>query len=725
MSYAKQNIIQSVLFVLILNLASNGCKAGCDGKSHVSSSKATRKKLVRNREKNTLNLSSPEFIPEIDPKDDTELNSFKVNQDKPEQDEGYESGNQVKKSKKNRGAKRNSKSKSKSIHSNNKYENGFDFDTDSNNQEQPINDSVIKKQETLPNDLENSIPSDIDRFIAHMRKQSDARKNIDWQLSGDELIRYVKDSRDNINNVQTTEDYATIALSIYRAAQTICELYGARGSIFKQKAKEFFEYYQHVEGINSSTHHPPKKKMTEDDWKSLLSKIDKSVILHLKIKFFNEKKKIDKKIEQKKIEREIAKKLRLAENYAGLNDIHYNITTKFKIGNEEFGLEDKKCFPLTDQQKNAYESRKTEVWYKRLDPFEQKLIDKFVPKFLRLGVDYYLPTQIRDNIGLRNAYKKTIVAYGPNKERKVLGVYYHSGSVASPNEWAEDEKARKADWEITKGNIEQIKHEEKNMEILSLNYNFDSPFGLREKKIVQDTKQAIGEEHFMNISVNVPGTVGNVEKSTNRLIDDSIKYYNKKYPDLLLETIKSQNQVQDLSNIMEKLPNPTDKRFFEQLICVKQFANASNNSVTHIMNHAKNAYRAVNDNKNADGAAKYVACKAVLTADKATNPVAFSCKSGKDRTGVIGYLSDANIISKYDPNLDPKQIHKVLAQSRHYQWLAGANGGMAGRLGIKNISFTNISKDFKSLLCLPTAQLTKINLTNDRVPEITLNDPAG
>ena len=110
----------------------------------------------------------------------------------------------------------------------------------------------------------------------------------------------------------------------------------------------------------------------------------------------------------------------------------------------------------------------------------------------------------------------------------------------------------------------------------------------------------------------------------------------------------------------------------------------------------------------------YIACKAVLGEKNSTSSVLFSCKSGKDRTGFMSLLVDANMISIHDPSLDIDKETKVytnLAYASHYQFLASVNGGMAGRFGMKPVRNNEISRNMTNALFPKAALYTSINLS--------------
>ncbi|WP_114909795.1 hypothetical protein [Cardinium endosymbiont of Sogatella furcifera] len=543
------------------------------------------------------------------------------------------------------------------------YDSGYDSDKDADKDASAT--PKAKQPPSSVSDLKkHNIIFDFERIIEKMRKEADRSRNIHCKFSGDRLIRTVKDEPNDQHSLYAAEDYVIQGLNIYRAAKKICVLYEQDPSAFEVKAHEFLCYYSdHLE-------------KPEAFWINKIKEINQGVVTYLYKKGF-----LDANLDA------INNNLRIAENYVGLDDTHYNVTTKFKIEGKEFALEDTKWPPLTATQKEAYRNRKSEKYYTRLDPFEQKFIDAYKSE---LGDDkHYIPTQIRTIPGCRNAYQKRIIAYDQNNHPTVLGRYYHSGSLPSPIQWTD----KKTDQKITQDNWAQVQQQDKNVEVISLNYNMDIKGfeQLREKKIVEDTRQVVGNDRFMNLSINGIGTSFNLKNQYNKLLEDSITWYTKNSTDPSINFKK----------------DPKDKSFFMELEKLGEAA-----QTPELLNNLKQITY-ISDNPNATTCASYIACKAILSqADPSTTSVLFCCKSGKDRTGIISYLTDATIICKSCPELDIDidKVCKDLALTRHYQSLACINGGMPGRFGMKPVRNNKACNKFTELLFPRTAELTKIPL---------------
>lgn len=530
---------------------------------------------------------------------------------------------------------------------------------------------------TLLDHKKNNIPFDFETTIQLLRKVADAKRGIRWHLSGDRLIREVVDSG---NSLYAAEDYAVQIVNIYRAAKKICGLYEKDGTPFAKMAHEFMKQYMHHE------------KETENFWIQEVKNINKVVVSTLHQMVFPGEEPPS-----------VNEKLRLAENYVGLDDTHYNVTTTFQVENKKFGLEDTKWLKLTEKQKLAFTNRQSADWYRRLDPFEQKLIDAYLDKFL--DGSHYIPTQIRNIPGCRNAYQKRILAYDTNNNPTTLGCYYHSGALVSPTQWKDES--------ITQDNWEQIQQYTKNIEVISLNHNLALPYipfvgNLGEKHIVEGTRDVVGDKQFMYIPINITGTATTpmFKPQVHRLLEESTSVYNSKYP-VLCESFTGGNKEDRQTNI-EAITDPKDKRYFKKLQLLKEAAENSD-----IKNKILHNGPQVADNYYANIASDYITCKAILGQSTCTNAILFSCKSGKDRTGFMSGLVDGNIICMHDPSLDidkGTKVYSTLAYAAHQQFLASVNGGMVGRFGMKPVRHNEVSRAIANQLFPKAALSTLIEL---------------
>ncbi|CAH2560018.1 Tyrosine/serine-protein phosphatase IphP-type family protein [Cardinium endosymbiont of Oedothorax gibbosus] len=541
-------------------------------------------------------------------------------------------------------------------------------------------DSDNSLKTALPGHEANNV--DFAVLIHGLRRIADLKRGIRWDVSGDRLIREVADGKDSL---YAAEDYAVQILNIYRAAKRTSDVYGKNGALFASMANRFMDYYGN------------EVEKSEEFWIQKIKNENTKVVSKLhKIVFPNQD--MDA----------INKKLRLAENYVGLDDTHYNVTTTFTIEGKKFGLEDKKWLTLTERQKQAYLNRKSQKWYKRLDPFEQKLIDAYLNKFL--DGNHYIPTQIRNLPGCRNAYQKRILAYDQNNNPTVLGRYYHSGALVSLIQ----DKDPTISQQITQENWNQIlQHaQDQGIEVMSLNHNTDFivPFlgNFGEKHIVEPVKRIVGAKRFIYLPINHIGTLTRpiFKNQVNKLVQESTNFYQKRYPNLCDAFIKGTKM--DRKKQIEQIKDPKDQDYFNRLEQLKEPAENSDIKNTRIHN-----VDAVTNNYYADIASNYIACKAVLGQATSTAPVLFFCKSGKDRTGCTSSWGDKNIIGMNHSSLAEDkdiEISRQLVQTGHYQFLASVNGGMPGRFGMKPVRVNTITSNFTQQLFPKAARSTAIDL---------------
>jgi hypothetical protein len=536
---------------------------------------------------------------------------------------------------------------------------------------------------SIPTDVQNNAPFDFVHAIENLRKEADRKRGIDWSMKGDVLTR---DATKLHGVVYASEDYAVQIMSMYRAASRLCELYGICDSGFGKMAKEFmFRFEDHLY----------YRSEPEYFWIGEVKRINKATIHHLQ--------KVFPEINQKALN----KNIRLVENYAGMEDRHYNITTHFKAGGKHFALQDNKWLKLTKAQRSDFEHRKSKKWYQSLPELEQKLVDRYLEKFL--DDTHYFPTQIRNLPGCRNAYQKRVLAYDPNENPTVLGTYAHLGTLASfVDDQSTSEQILRANWEQIGAHVDPTEP----LKVVCLNHKKDiKPIGyVGEKQIVEQTQSIVGDAAFTCFPINLIGTFTTpvLKKPVQELLNETATTYAVQYPEmtqLLMQEYAGQQYKIDFQKKLAEIQNPNDRLFFSSLYPLKKASERSdfNNKVTHNLEVDKNYY--------ADLAANYVACIARLDAVKGRSGagVAISCKSGKDRTGYVSFLTDTKLIESHlVGKTDTSSIHDALTRTGHIQLLASLNGGMPGRFGIKGkgIKKSRVNDWSHEALFRPSASLT-------------------
>ncbi|WP_243517657.1 MULTISPECIES: hypothetical protein [unclassified Candidatus Cardinium] len=641
MTYTKHTI---VVLSLLLSLQAGKCRHAKGG-ALIPTAKACSKETDNTIKKN--HLSIPEFEPQLNHNaygiDDMDNEPYKYKPNHNPSYDRYQPGT-------DNGS-------------------GYDSGYESNDESKSIPTQTISPS---PTSVDTDAGFSFKEEIEAMRNKADKSRNITWHLSGDKLERVVGK---NCNSLYALEDYVVIALNIYRAAEKICLLYGKNMPAIAKDARSLLSYYDKF--VPYYDYEKNAKEEEENHWIKTIKKINYEVVAFLKKHVFP-----TVPLEA------INKKLRLAENYVGLEDTHYDVTTTFHIKDQKFALEDKKNFPLIEKQKEKIRNRASEHWFNRLEEFEKMLFNSYVDKFL--DDQHYVPTQLRDIIGCRNAYRKNVWSYDQNNNKILLGHYYHSGSLASPNP-RKDDASIKADLEITQQNWEQVQQAANGIVWLSLNRNMggqDIPLlkKLSEKKIVEDTLQTVGYDQFMNFSIN--------ELSTTPIF--------KHLVDKLPNHLPAFNQNLDQK---KELEDQKRKKYGKALTKLQEAAKQLN--LTNLWKQNTNT----SDNYFANLAANYALCKILLGEN-----MGISCKSGKDRTGMLSSWIDSKIIRAYYPLLDAKNspVYKHLVYCCHYQLLASINGGMLGRFGMKPVKKNaEASCLSKPLFCKP-ATLTDIKLDTNQ-----------
>lgn len=520
---------------------------------------------------------------------------------------------------------------------------------------------------------------DFETAIQNMRKKADQRRSIPWHIQEDTLYR---DATDASGQMYTSEDYVVQILSIFRAAKVLCQVQNKNANIFNTMAHNFMKQYN-----NEITYAFNK----EDKWYHEVININKLVLDQLQTIFPEQKRS------------ELNTNLRLAENYAGLEDKHFNITTTFKVQDQYFQLEDKKCSTLTQVQILHLKNRVSELWYKQLSHIEQKLLDHYIDKIL--DGQHCIPTQLRQLPGCRNAYQKRIIAQ--NAQNKVLGQYAHLGTIHSFNKTLSKQ--------FTKENWDQLCQNNNSQRLNMMIFNHNSIFGPiypGEQDIVNQTRDTVAKQHFMCFPINIMGSYSNPEfkLKTNALLNQINDAFHNQYPhicNIIMKNKLSSQALTELDATIQNIEDEDTKLFFQRTKTLKIATDLSDkrNKLIHNIKKQENYY--------AQLASDYIFCQTTLDQlNKDSNiNLAISCKSGKDRTGYISLLSDGKLIEHHlHGKVELHKIYNAIASSAHIQLLASLNGGMPGRVGIKKhvIKHKNITAFSDEKLFYRAASLTKI-----------------
>ena len=484
--------------------------------------------------------------------------------------------------------------------------------------QQSITDNSVK----LP-------PFDFKKEIEAMREAADKKRGITWTLTGDNLLR---DATQSTGSVYASQEYVVQIISICRAATRMCELYEKeeQGKKFESIAQDCIRQYQQD---------PRCAARDEQAWFNQVEHTNKFIVGLLQGIF------------PEKSCTALSKELRIIENYAGLEDTHYNVTTISNLIGQKFNLEDKKWLKLTDAQKAAFIGRKTLPWYTNLSELEQRLVDHYLDKFL--DDNHCIPTQIRNLPGCRNAYQTRLLACDEKGNSVPLTQYAHLATLSALNTEREISDA------ICAANWDQLcQHvsDPKALKFICLNHNQDAAVFryVGEKQIIEQTKRVMGEDAFTCFPINHMGR-------------------------LLTPVFKPQVYELYKEGKLFKAEDPESAPFREKLDALKAVADSSDgiNKIKHNM---------PSENLYAEASSDYIFCKSFLNRKQKKEGITevVSCKSGKDRTGYISFLSDAKLIKAHLRDLATEEdVQNVLATTAHVQFLAGANGGMPGRFGLK------------------------------------------
>lgn len=509
-----------------------------------------------------------------------------------------------------------------------------------------------------------------------MRQDADAKRGITWSIQGDTLYRHANKLS---TDIFSPEDYMVYILNLCRSAKILCELYDNNTDAFDRLAQVYMqEYAKHLRTCTSKDE-TTLCKIAKDSHKDVLDVLERQLphIDHLD------------------------KHLKLASNYAGLDDQHLNIVTDFKIKNSLFKLKDEKFTPLTPEQRGHFINRKHEAWYLKLSDLEQKLIEKYVDKIL--DDKHYIPTQLRNLPGCRNAYKKSLLVEDPQMGSKTLAQYIHSGTLWSSNPASCRKFAKESLEQLRQGNATSS-----DLYIMILNHDskIKGHYTETERQIVKTMQSIVDPEHYMCWPINKMGTFTSpaFRKPTRKILS-AIHQCFAATKDVLYHSSKEQEK-----------PSKFNRYLFQctdELEAALGRSDAKLQAQQQVGKQIDKDSMSITSNFYADLASNIVFCKSYMDQQncKKYPPIAINCKSGKDRTGYISLLSDSKIIQNYlqnqNDNVPLKQVASDIASTGHIQLLASLNGGTPGKFGIQThvIKNNKIEQKLDAMLKRPSARL--------------------
>ena len=513
--------------------------------------------------------------------------------------------------------------------------------------------------------------------IEYFKKKADEDRGIEWIISDDQLTR---DATNANGNIYSVNDYAQQSLNLLRAARELIEINTLQGSsillsciddLAIKKAKDY------EEGALSEC----QEVIARDDFLRLNASV---------VQFLSKHVLKDKSVKQ------INKDLRLAEAYAGLNDQHYDILTKVKVGEKTFIQKDEKISKLTDKQKNSYQNRQKEYWYQNLSGLEKGLLEKHIGQIT--DGKHVLSCIIKNIPGVRNAYKKTLVQVEVGKDNKTLNHYMHSAGIHTLN------PDKSAAQNIPRQNYQQLQNASGSAGVrfmtlcTELPFKIDKDFDRLDRKVVAHTKSAT-DNKFLNIPVNSIRFASSSDTSQylKEFFDASSNKYSN-YP-FIRDYLSGSGYFSDIEDVVvginrkkaldqvSKLQSP-DKEILTNLIDLKKLV-TNQSGFLGIM---RNLYQSVKsslfeeqkEHTNDSARIGSILTKVAHHIDP-KNPIVVSCKSGKDRTGYICYKADVDQILMHNSDLNVVDVNNAVANGGHVQFLASCGGGKPGCFGIKGV----------------------------------------
>lgn len=385
-----------------------------------------------------------------------------------------------------------------------------------------------------------------------------------------------------------------------------------------------------------------------------------------------------------------AEKLNFAKEIASFKDTHKNIITLTSVKGKTIA-ESEVIIELTPAQKAQYsaiaEGKREKIkWYNELAPYQKALI-KNVAGDIATGRKV-IPAQLRDLMGLRNAYEKTTAIL--DEEPEIIVKSLHCGAPASENEFDASS--------ITDENIKQLKaHARGKM----LNLNILSSW----------TSSDTREENWITEGLESNAEGRGVVTSSSPI--NRWRHFNAK---------REQEQFDlALKNLGEKIDNPILKEYLTKgkgsykkaLAVIESLPEAQKIGVKAALHARKNLNKwniFKNKNVNLEISADMLIVETSLEDPKKLGAlykgkeselqktISF-CKSGKDRTGLVMLIATKNAV-RYALGLSSKESIKyleTLAAAGHTQGMAGKQGGSLGCDSIKMSLEFRLPRQYKSI----------------------------
>jgi|GEM_PF-1437191 len=187
--------------------------------------------------------------------------------------------------------------------------------------------------------------------------------------------------------------------------------------------------------------------------------------------------------------KDVHTKLNVAKDFQNFNDEHCNIVTVSKVkdknGKDRTAIEAEVALKgLTEEQKAEYQNRADKKWFTKMPVWERKLVNKYAEK-IKEG-NHVISTQLRQIVGMKNAFEKITADFNDNSEFKILAESKHAGTLCSVS------RDKNSQQNITDQNLRQAQEWMGNVHANTLNSGF-ARFILPhiDAKFVAMTKRAV------------------------------------------------------------------------------------------------------------------------------------------------------------------------------------------------------------------------------------------
>ncbi len=428
------------------------------------------------------------------------------------------------------------------------------------------------------------------------------------------------------------------------------------------------------------------------------------------------------------------KKINVAKDFQNFNDQHFNIVTLSKIkdtkGKNHTVIEAEVALKgITEEQKMEYKNRDNKKWFTKMPTWEQKLVNRYVEKIT--NGNHVIPTQLRQIVGMKNAFEKITGIADPNSESfEILHNSKHAGTLASI---ARDDDSKQ---KITDLNAKQAQEWIGKAHILHANtLNSGSELVKKLDKdaaIVVSTKTAINYVggFYTNTAFNKFRKIASFSNLTGvkeRLNDlaDSLPQ------DKIFQNIKTHLRPSSkINKLLGIKPKSNFKELLHEAQKIYKFSPGTIETLTIAADLKKDIDKSNviffrgddKDNISADISKKlnYLNNRILNSKDpileKALKHETLTmCASGKDRTGLAEHDQSAGVIaSKLNMNIE--DIDKQLLKAGHTAGQAGgihaggATIGCYGTLPVTSQGFPEYRKEVLQPIMEPTAPNNKIKL---------------